>query len=306
MKKLLLSLLCLYSVDVFANTYYVHVHNNTGRTVSMNYEEVGSQDWTGSFGDVEGIHEMTSDKNHLIYSGTEDISATRSHNGIKYFSITVPSLDKDDKGRKTIFFLKGGKELDCQACYPHEISTLGIGANYITQNNSISLSVAGKYTYHTIDIFLAVNNSILIETYTNRTNIDSKDPRCKPNDFGDKYNSCMGPDAPLFRSNLLDLNGFDIDLQKPSGSYAQTCRRQDNEGVEWDGVAGILREKCQYSTDWMKPAEWNNTTLNYGEKCNKGSTVSNINGTLVCDSPKNDNAKSIQSIAKMSTFFWNK
>lgn len=60
------------------------------------------------------------------------------------------------------------------------------------------------------------------------------------------------------------------DDSQPGGSYRYNCF-----DATWDGVKGILRGYCGSGN--------NESALNYGATCEPGSTVSILDGALVCD-----------------------
>ena len=106
LKKLLIAAgICAASTSAFAtNTFFVNIINNTGKVVSVNYEE-GRYAWDGSHGSVQNVHEMTNETNHVINPWGTDLGVTGDnytwgHDDEMFFSITEQDPNSPRKGKK--------------------------------------------------------------------------------------------------------------------------------------------------------------------------------------------------------------
>lgn len=105
-------------------------------------------------------------------------------------------------------------------------------------------------------------------------------------------------DTNRVQGTIVGSNDLPIVGNKPVGSYTESCKDPLNKNIKtWEN--GVLKQTCRTSSGGEVHA-----VLNYGEKCVSGTAVSNAEGNLTCDRPRDGQimAASVKADAPKGTY----
>jgi|GEM_PF-2657713 len=265
LKKLLIAAgICVASTSTFAATYFAEIINHSGRPIYANYEEMGSQDWDGSNGGIDGAKEMTYSSNTWIADGNSDRTATRDFSStmrnskdVKYFSITLPVWDANSKkyiGRKVIFHITNEEEgsLILRTWKSH--SDFAIGSNYVNDAKLLYFTTDGSYR-NKVEITVDADNGFTVRTGNSAIkegwdNPTAYSPICNNNPYDTPNNRCFwhieDTDGNKYSGNFSDSYGFNVDLPS-TPTPARSMSKIVDYPYDWN-VKTTYRVKTDYNS----------------------------------------------------------